>query len=130
MNKSSEFSFMLKPSSIGGVGVFATHDLSEGAEVFTGTFSPKKMKLEDVPGPLRQYCIYINDEECLCPEKFDRMEIDWFVNHSNTPNVAKTPEGKVFTLRKIKAGEEIVCDYNLLNEPDHLKEEYYRPSKR
>lgn len=127
MKSSSEFTFVLRPSPIGGVGVFATHDIKKGTQVFTGEFSPRKMKIAEIPKELKMYCIFINDEECLCPKRFDRMEIDWFVNHSKNPNVEKTPQGTVFALRDIHAGEEIVCDYNNLGEPDHLKEDYYRP---
>lgn len=134
----SEFSFMLKPSPLGGVGVFATHDIPAGTPVLNQTFEIRTMKVKDIPAPLLKYCIYISDEECLCPERFDRMEIGWYINHSSTPNIAKTSklpnaelvknikERAVIAIQDIKAGDEILIDYNYLDEPEHLKEDYYR----
>lgn len=123
--KWSEFSFILKPSSLGGVGVFATHDIEVGTQVFSGIFSRRKMKVEDVPSDFIKYCIFLSDEECLCPERFDRMEIGWFVNHSDQPNIARR-EGVNVAVHAIKAGDEILIDYNQLGEPEHLKEAYYK----
>lgn len=134
----SEFSFMLKPSPLGGVGVFATHDIEKGTELFSNRHLIRTMKVKDVPPPLLQYCIYISDEECLCPERFDRMEIGWYINHSSTPNIAKKyavsnkdaveniKSRTIHAIQDIKAGDEILIDYNGLDEPEHLKEDYYR----
>lgn len=134
----SEFSFMLKPSPLGSVGVFATHDIPKGTLLFNKNFEIRTMKVKDVPTPLLQYCIYISDDECLCPGRFDRMEIGWYLNHSSTPNIAKksevshaeavenTKERTVHAIQDIKAGDEILIDYNYLDEPEHLKEDYYR----
>ncbi len=141
----SEFSFMLKPSALGGVGVFATHDIPQGTHLFNQQFNQqfqlRTMKTKDVPAPLVKYCIYLNDEECLCPERFDRMEIGWYINHSSTPNIArkhplghateirdnKDKERIIFATQDIKAGDEILIDYNGLAEPEHLKEDFYKP---
>lgn len=137
----SEFSFMLKPSSLGGIGVFAIHDVKAGTHIFTTTFSLRTLKIENVPTDLRMYCIYLNDEECLCPERFDRMELGWFINHSFTPNIARMnivdpadvanslKVRALYAIKDIKAGDEILIDYNNLKEPEHLKEDYYRPTE-
>lgn len=122
----TEFTFILKPSSIGGVGVFTTHDLPKDMQIFLGKHCPKKRTIKEVPEAFLKYCIFLNDEECISPERFDRMEIGWFLNHSDKPNITKTAEGRVITLRDIQAGEEILMDYNELNEPEHLKESYYK----
>ncbi|MFA6916498.1 MAG: SET domain-containing protein [Parachlamydiales bacterium] len=134
----SEFSFMLKPSPLGGVGVFSTHDIPAGTHLFSSDFEIRTMKVKDVPASLRKYCIYISDEECLCPERFDRMEIGWYINHSSTPNIAKMSrvsnaqavenikERTIYAIQDIKEGDEILIDYNYLDEPEHLKEEYYK----
>ncbi len=55
------------------------------------------------------------------------MEIGWYVNHSNTPN-AHHLNYKYYALRDIKAGEEIVIDYNTLEEAEEAKEDYYKNS--
>src|SRR5258708_27921520 len=75
----SEFSFILKPSPLGGVGVFAIHDILAGTHLFTSKFETRTMKIKDIPPPLLRYCIYTSDEECLCPGRFDRMEIGWYI---------------------------------------------------
>lgn len=136
--QSSEFSFILKPSPIGGIGVFATHDIPRGTLVFNTKFIIRLLKIKDVPTDLLDYCVYLNDEECLGPEKFDRMEIGWYINHSKTPNIARdfveytTEELNNFksrpfvAIQKIKTGDEITVDYNYLNEPDNMKKEYYK----
>lgn len=124
--ESAEFSFILKPSSIAGIGVFATHDILEGTHLFKGNFFPRTMKIKNVPAAFVKYCIFLNNEECLCPERFDRMEIGWFINHSDTPNIVKIAEKTIIAVRDIKAGEEIFINYNQLNEPEHLKESYYK----
>ena len=87
----SEFSFILQPSPLGGVGVFAAHDIPAGTHLFKSHFTTRTMKVKEVPPPLLKYCIYINDEECICPDRFDRMEIGWYLNHLSKPNVAKKP---------------------------------------
>lgn len=133
----TEFSFILKPSTLGGVGVFATHDISAGTQLFRHEgHTIRKLKIKNVPEELVKYCVYINDEECLCPERFDRMEIGWYINHSNTPNIENRGEVKIdenngvkpnfYAIKDIKAGDEILIDYNTLNEPEHLKEDYYK----
>jgi SET domain-containing protein len=121
----TEFSFILQPSSLGGIGVFATHEIQKGTVVFTGEFTPTTRMIKDIPEPFLKYCIYLNDEECLCPERFDRMEIGWYINHSHQPNIEKDAEKRIFAIQDIKCGDEILIDYNYLNEPEHMKESYY-----
>lgn len=129
--KWTEFSFVLKPSKLGGIGVFAAHDLPKDIEVLSGEYKPRTLKIKNVPPHLLIYCIYLNEEECLCPERFDRMDIGWYLNHSETPNLVRksATEYDLFTLREIKAGEEVLVNYNQLNEPENLKEAYYSNSK-
>ncbi len=124
----TEFSFILGPSPISGIGVFTTHDIPKGTKVFSGTHTPRKMNTKDIPDEFLKYCVFLNDEECVGPERFDRMEIGWYLNHSDNPNVSITPKKRMVAICDIKAGEEIVLDYNDLNEPEHLKEAYYEKS--
>jgi len=136
--QTSEFSFVLKASSLEGVGVFATHDIKAGTQLLSRSFRLRKMKVKDIPAELLKYCAYISDEECLCPEQFDRMEIGWFINHSSTPNIARPSvqssvhitqdlEARPFyAIKDIKAGDEILVDYNYLGEPENLKEDFYK----
>lgn len=136
----SELSFILKPSPISGVGVFATHDIAKGTLLVNQGHNTRILKIKDVPAEFLSYCAYINNEECVGPERFDRMEIGWFINHSDTPNIAsnksvlrnfdirsgKVPAFSFYALKDIKAGDEILIDYNELNEPENLKEDFYK----
>ncbi len=137
----NECSFILKPSSLGGIGVFATHDIPAETQIFNLKQQLKRtLKIKDVPQDFIKYCIYISDEECICPERFDRMEIGWYLNHSDTPNIATAEaitessanngikKRHIYTTKDIKAGDEILIDYNYLNEPEHLKENFYKKS--
>lgn len=123
----TEFSFVLKPSSLGGIGVFAIHDIPVGTikTSIHKKVTPRTMKVKEVPPELLKYCVYLSDEECHCPERFDRMEIGWYLNHSDYPNIAKNSNNETVVVRPIRAGDEVLLDYNQLNEPDHLKEAYY-----
>ena len=124
----SEFSFILKPSAIGGIGVFAMHDIPAGTPILSRKHTVRKAKIKDIPADFRKYCIYIDEEECWCPERFDRMEIGWFINHSDHPNITVKDIGVAYALQDIKAGDEIVMDYTELNEPEQMKEGYYKKS--
>lgn len=126
--KWTEFSFILKPCAA-GIGVFATHDIAAGTKLLTGKFRGRNMKIKDVPADFIKYCVFINEEDCLCPQRFDRMDIAWFLNHSHQPNIAKVAQNRVEALRDIKTGEEILIDYNELHEPEHMKEPYYKIPK-
>ncbi|MES2122317.1 MAG: SET domain-containing protein-lysine N-methyltransferase [Chlamydiota bacterium] len=121
----SEFSAILKPSTISGIGVFAIHDIDIGVQVLP-KFSPREAKISDIPAEFLSYCISLDDEKCLCPKEFDRMEIGWYLNHSKNPNVEKRADGNVYTIMAIKAGEEILIDYNQFGEPENLKEPYMK----
>ncbi len=116
MKKSTEFSFLVQPTVSGGLGVFAAHDIEQGTEL-------RVLKIKDVPAEFLTYCLPLNEEDCACPEKFDRMEIGWYMNISHEhANVNKKLEGQYesildvlqantfYATRDIKAGEEILID--------------------
>lgn len=124
----TEFSFVLGASSIAGVGVFTTHDIPVGACILNAKFNFRTQKISDVPEPFLKYCIFIDHDHCICPERFDRMEIGWYINHSHQPNIGKNEHRELVAIRHIDANEELLLDYNDLNEPEHLKEDYYRVS--
>lgn len=140
----SEFSFILDASPLGGIGVFATHDISEGEQIFRTPFVPRVLKKKEVPNQFLKYCIFINEDEVVCPKHFDCMEIGWFINHSDEPNIARTnaaesnnkitsekvldsfKTGSLIVVKKITAGDEILINYNGFNEPEHLKGNYFK----
>lgn len=131
----SQYYYVLKPSTIqgAGIGVFAAQDLPKGTPLFRKDISESRVaQIKDIPPMFLQYCIYINDQQCIAPTHFDRMTIGWYLNHSHTPNVTHLPKSDpnfwFYALRDIKAGEELVIDYNILAEPEALKEDYYKNS--
>lgn len=127
-DKTTEFSFILKPSE-NGIGVFAAHDIKAGTYLrfFGGETESTDVsvvrKKEDVPEFFRQYCVDRGDT-LRCPRDFGCMEIGWHLNHSKAPN-AYHHNYDYYALRDIKAGEEILIDYNTLEEPKEAKEDYY-----
>lgn len=129
IDKTGEFSFILKPSEY-GVGVFAAHDIKagtflrlfgEGAKIEDRSV---ERNIEDVPEFFRGYCLERGDK-LICPEDFGRMTIGWFLNHSKNFN-AVHKDYSWYAARDIKEGEEILIDYNTLEEPEELKKEYYK----
>ncbi|NCS98972.1 SET domain-containing protein [Candidatus Parcubacteria bacterium] len=129
MNKTNEFSFILKPSQH-GVGVFATHDIVKDAKL--RLFGDDK-SLEDGMRILPKekfekkfidFCIEFEDK-VFAPNDFGQMEIGWYLNHSKDFN-AYHKDYNWFASRNIKEGEEILIDYNSLGEPEEVKKEYYQ----
>lgn len=129
-NKTTEFSFILKPSEY-GVGVFATEDIKKDTHLRlfgdeeTIDFRSLVRNKEDVPELFQGYCMD-RDEKLICPMDFGQMHVGWYLNHSNSPNTYPDSDYKWYASRDIKAGEEITIDYNTLNEPEDGKEDYYR----
>lgn len=131
----SEFYFRLMPSKLGGIGVFAARDIDDGVQVSASRSKARILKKVDVPEAFHKYCIHKNDEEFICPPRFDCMPIGWFINHSSEPNMIfiKQPPLNMrpeiillITCKKVLAGDEIFIDYNALDEPHHLKDDFYK----
>lgn len=127
-NKTNEFSFILKPSKH-GIGVFATHNIKNGT--LLRLFGKEKLnenrvrmlnKLK-VPKLFHEHCID-RGKKIMCPEDFGNMPVGWYLNHSRKPN-AIDKNYHWYAARDIKDGEEILIDYNSLEEPEEGKEKYY-----
>ena len=81
-------SLTIKPSSINGLGLFATQDIKDGTQ-------------------LGITHILINDEIIRTP-------LGGFINHSENPNCYINTEGeerRLYSVRPIKNGEEITVYY-------------------
>ena len=134
-NKTTEFSFILKPSKHGidifAVGVFATENIKKNTHLKlfgdgeTIDLRSSIRKKKDVPTIFHGYCMDRGDE-LICPNDFGHMHIGWFLNHSNLPNTYPDSDYKWYASQNIKAGEEIVIDYNSLDEPSAGKGDYYK----
>jgi len=113
----SENSIELMVSLIDGVGVFATHCLNSGIELFTGWQENSRFYTQEEfesLGKLGRFpCRYLDGY--IGPDRFDNMHLSWFMNHSDSPNVGVIggSKGKYVSLREIQKGEELVIDYEL-----------------
>lgn len=129
-NKTSHESFILKPSTINGigVGVFALHDIANGTymELFGEDFEEEIRDIKDVPVELQVYCIWRSDSKVDCPKTFNRMDIGNYLNHSESYNLKYEKGRGYFAIRDIKAGEELFANYRDLGEPEEQREEYYK----
>jgi len=129
-NITNEFSFVLKPSKF-GIGVFVTHNIKKGIFLrLFGNETPSKhlvrtIDKEEVPKLFQGYCID-RGNKLVCPLDFGSMSVGWYLNHSNTPN-AIHKNYSWYALRDIREGEEIVIDYNSIEEPEESKKGFYKP---
>lgn len=129
-NKTTEFSFILKPSHY-GIGVFATHGIKSGTHLRLfgdkETINLRSMSRpkEEVPEVFRNYCMD-RGNELICPLDFGQMPVGWYLNHSKNPNAVPDNDYRWYAARDIASGEEVTIDYNSLNEPEEAKENFYK----
>jgi hypothetical protein len=112
----TEYSFMLKPSQIdiGGVGVFASHDIA--SSTYLKLFDLDDLRMIDLKTTnhffVERFGVPAGDQSS-CPKDFGRMSIGWYLNHSSNPN-AYLKNDRYYALRNIHSGEEIMIDYETL----------------
>ncbi len=109
----------IKPSSLGGVGVFAICHIPKGTYIFQGdttkTVTVPVQTLAQLPPAIRKmyedFCVF-EPYGMVCPESFNAMSIAWYLNHSGSdPNVGCDKEYKFYTLRDVSEGEELLSNY-------------------
>jgi len=95
-----------------GIGVFALEPIEANQKIILKNIACvfKQKKISDIPDEYLKYCPLTESGAFLCPENFHHMNIFWYLNHSNTPNLQWTKNG-TFTNRKIKKGEELTVFY-------------------
>jgi len=127
INKTNEFSFQLKPSLLGGVGVFILHSVKKNTKLKllpnkgrSGRMVSKKL----LPKELIGLCVAQKNGKYYCPKKLNNVWMAWYLNHSAKPN-AELRNCTYYSIRDIKKGKEIVIDYNKFDEPEELKESFY-----
>lgn len=121
----NEYSFILKPSSIQGVGVYATHFISKNSflDLFDDCEGLRFMNEGDLDD--KQFIKFgvKQDNESYClPIDFRRMSIGWYLNHSNQPNVYTNDDNEFYSLEEISPGDELTIDYKSL-EPDFTEKD-------
>jgi hypothetical protein len=114
----------LKPSRIAGVGVFAVAALGEDQRIAEGIHDADYRRLvswnrvseydADVQAKINSFCVGTS-EGFIPPEKFDfnRLSIEWYLNHSCDGNVGFNEDGDFVARRRIAKGEELTYDYGL-----------------
>ena len=120
-DKTDEFSFVLKPSPSGGIGVFTTHGIVKGTylEMFPSPGLRKFTHAQLAASPrLKAFCkVYGVDtqEGSNVSQNFGCMSVGWYLNHSDTPNAHHEKEW--VASRTIAANEEITIDYREVDDP-------------
>jgi hypothetical protein len=112
----------LRASSLHGVGVFAIRDIPENFPLFQGDDLPVcKVSEAEVAqiadDAIRQlyadFCPLI-DGYFIAPQNFNCLTQAWYVNHSESPNVAMDSSLQFTTIRAIAEGQEVTFDYRTL----------------
>ena len=119
----------LKRSSTNGVGVFAIVDIPIGTYVFEGDksemcwFSEDDLALSSRPKAVQDlyydFCVIkTKGKQKLygCPDSFNNMPISWYLNNSDNPNMACNDDYDFYTIRDVKAGEELTSQYDTYSE--------------
>ncbi|HMO33179.1 MAG TPA: SET domain-containing protein [Lacibacter sp.] len=114
----------LRPSPLHGIGVFALRPIPKGCrELFStgeaGFIRLGRAEVESLPEHSRNlvetYCLYDADSYYVPDHGFKVMDLSFYLNHSDMPNVQSIEEGAFFeALRDIAPGEELLVDYGTL----------------
>jgi SET domain-containing protein len=125
--KTNMYSYMLRSSPIGGVGVFALHNIKKGTvlHVFTPnekTTTKYKSTNQSKNKMYDHFCVYdAKTSSYFCPANFTRLSIGWYLNHSESPSAVPTEGDSDYkAARNIRAGEEITIDYHIFG-PGNMK---------
>jgi len=123
----SSVNLELRPSRIHlqGVGVFAVRNIPRGQKVADGvteedfdSFVPwREFRNYDakVQNKILAFCIGTPDGFLPPPDNdFDKLSIEWYLNHSCEGNCGFDSDGDFTALRNIGEGEEICYDYALI----------------
>jgi hypothetical protein len=111
----------LQPSAVcDGVGVFAITDIPIGTTLFRDVHSDTEYiefdEISNIPEVVLNYLISMcNSDETgiYLSRTVNNINITYFVNHSDTPNVEHDLiHDEYRVIRRIAAGEEILCVYN------------------
>lgn len=103
-------SLILQPSSVHGLGIFATKDIS--ANVCLGLYEGIEYTLKDFKekyGKDVRYCYQLGRVNKIICAKENRNWIT-YINESQTPNVCLKKRG-CWTVTNIQAGQELFLSY-------------------
>ena len=117
-NRTTHTSFVLRPSSIEGVGVYATHDIEANVQLdLWGDEPENRCHVSEIHADsadlISRYGVFL-DGVVWFPPRFNRMAIGWYLNHSDSPNVEWRADDQIYSAKAISAGDELTIDYRLL----------------
>jgi SET domain-containing protein len=102
----------IQESKIHGLGLFTEEDLEEGLIIGSLNKFDIQIPINEVDiKDIYFFDFYFSKQGEVYQTYFDNMR---FMNHSNTPNCIDLKNGDCVTLKKIKKGEELTCDYHLI----------------
>lgn len=117
----------MRPSfiHIGGVGVFAVRRMVKGQKVADGIAEEDFRELiswdrfpllnEDLQKKVMAFCIGTPEGFAPPPDfDFNKLSIDWYLNHSCEGNCGFDENGDFVAIRDIKKNEELSYDYALI----------------
>lgn len=123
----------IQPSKVHGVGVFAIRDIPKGTSIFAGIKDHSHEPEISVPAELifqnnavapgvkqiiRDFMTVHDGRVDMLTNGLNEINISFYLNHSETPNV-ETGDGETFIAqRDIKTGEELFSDYHQYTEED------------
>jgi SET domain-containing protein len=119
----------LQPSPIHGIGVFAIRTNPKGInpfvsfayEDFEGVTTDKILKNKNIHPNVKKYvqdmCALQDGKIYLYDLGMNAINIAYYLNHSDNPNMIEENDGEVFrTKKEIKVGEELTVDYTTYND--------------
>ena len=114
----------LAPSRVHGIGIFAIRDIPKGTNPFPGCriarwrAIPLQKVLGDkkIPASVKEFVqdIFAQKKKTFYfpDHSLNAIDISYFLNHSDSPNVGIRKDGNAFiTLRIVRKGEELFSDY-------------------
>ena len=111
----------IKPSKIGGVGVFAIQDIPANTELFKGMIDQEWIKLTtqeisalppEVLKMIDDFFVIENNSVSLPKGGLNSMDMSYYINSSTEPNAVTTDNGfTFFSSRAISKGEEVTISY-------------------
>jgi hypothetical protein len=106
-----------------GVGVFAVSDIPLGTDVFGADDAETVMVEKTETLGLRSEVRKLYHDFCVlkngtyeCPVSFNSLTVSWYLNTSETPNVRPDSDLRFKAIREIKAGEELLANYEEYSE--------------
>jgi hypothetical protein len=121
-----------------GVGVFAIRPIPAGMRLFKGDTGstlrvPKAIVDRIVEPALRKmyydFCPTL-ENSFIAPTDFNRLTMEWYMNHSTDPNVMADPNLRFSASRFISVGEELTTDYRTFSHSADLISEWTSSAKK